>query len=103
MSNRLTDEELLAKMKAHIKDRKAVYDALVDGYREAAADPEYVKEQTEWVGGTESLQTAECGLFALYIPGHCVLSKGHEPAADHKTQYGEHFTRGLREDEGGHE
>ncbi len=79
MSNRLTSEELLAKMNAHIRERKAVYDALSDNPK------------------------PECGLFALYIPGHCVLPKGHEPAADHKTQYGEHFTRGLREDEGGHE
>ena len=79
MSERLPDEELLAKMREHFKERKAMYYALVD-------DPK-----------------PECGLFALYIPGHCVLSKGHEPAADHKTQYGEHFTRGLREDEGGHE
>lgn len=70
MSRRLTDEELLAKMKTHFQERKAVYDALADNladsYAEAATDPEYVKEQSEWVGnnrviadsGVESLQTS---------------------------------------------
>ena len=70
MSRRLTDEELLAKMKTHFQERKALYDALADNladsYAEAATDSEYVKEQSEWVGsdrviansGVESLQTA---------------------------------------------
>lgn len=70
MSRRLTDEELLAKMKTHFQERKALYDALADNladsYAEAATDPEYMKEQSEWVGsdrviassGTESLQTS---------------------------------------------
>lgn len=44
-----------------------------------------------------------CGLFAIYVSGHCVLPKGHRPAADHRSQYGEAFTRGLTKDEGGHE
>lgn len=45
----------------------------------------------------------QCGLYAIYVSGRCVLPKGHEPAADHKSQYGEHFTRGLTKKEGGHE
>lgn len=48
MSERLTSEELLAKMKAHIKERKAVYDALVDNQSRVIAN-----------SGIESLQTAE--------------------------------------------
>ena len=70
MSRRLTDEELLAKMKTHFQERKAMYDALADNladsYAEAATDPEYVKEQIEWAGsdrviansGVESSQTS---------------------------------------------
>lgn len=50
MSNRLTDEELLAKMKAHIQERKAVYDALDDD----------TNNRVIANSGTESLQTAEC-------------------------------------------
>ena len=48
-------------------------------------------------------QKPKCGLFAIYVPGHCVLPKGHEPAADHRSQYGVAFTRGLTLEEGGHE
>ena len=47
MSERLTDEELLAKMKTHFQERKALYDALVDNPNRVIAN-----------SGTESLQTS---------------------------------------------
>ena len=48
MSERLPDEELLAKMREHIQERKAVYDDLSDNPNRVIAN-----------SGIESLQTAE--------------------------------------------
>jgi hypothetical protein len=55
------------------------------------------------VGDEQRTVDDQCGLFAIYTPGHCMLPKGHKPSADHKSQYGVPFTRGLTKEEGGHE
>lgn len=51
---------------------------------------------------SDEKQEEKCGLFAIYVVGHCVLPKGHTPASDHQNARGEQFTRGLTKEEGGH-
>jgi hypothetical protein len=79
-------------------------DTCSDGWHIAPiSTQEFYRRHPDLTGTDPEERFEECGLFAIYVEGHCVLPKGHKPAADHKSQYGIHFTRGLTKDEGGHE
>jgi hypothetical protein len=72
MSERLPDEELLAKMKAHIQERKAVYDALDDD----------TNNRVIANSGIESLQTADQGEYEGQVVQASVLERWSEVIAE---------------------